>query len=172
MKSHGTLLSLKSDYSGAIKVRPRWPYSRVLVSPEAFESLERAQSLLSPDLQLVLTRGLEPGGWLLKRFHWLGRKLGASVFLILYPTRSHERAEIFSANGHDKDGNHLDVSIIHAGVQKRFLPFGVLTSSSLVDASKEAESVVLDTIYKALRSVGFSVHSNPTESLQIHCDLV
>ena len=166
------LISLDSDYDGAIKVRPRWPYSRVLVSPEALARLEKAQTFLAPDTQFILTRGFEPGGWLLRGLHRLGRKIGGLIFVALYPSRADERAEIFSANGHDQDGNHIDVGILREGIEMRFLPFGVMSSRSQVAANRQSESAIIERAYNALQSAGFQIHSNPTESLQIHCDLV
>jgi len=166
------LVSLDSTYNGVIKVRPRWPYSRVLVSPEALARLEKAQTFLTPNTQIILTRGFEPGGRLLRGLHRLGRKIGGLIFVALYPRRAHERAEIFSANGHDQDGNHIDVSILREGFEMRLLPFGVMSSPSQVAATRQSKSTIIEKAYNALQSAGFQIHSNPTESLQIHCDLV
>jgi hypothetical protein len=89
-------------YQG-IAIKPRWPYKKVAVSYNAFEALKKAQNQLSQhEICLVLTRGYEYEGPLLKKLHKIIRIISAALFCFVYPYRYHERGEIFSANGHNK----------------------------------------------------------------------
>ena len=166
------LITIDSSYAGGIGVKPRWPYRHVAVSSEALRRLEDAQQRLGNDLRLIITRAFEPGGPIVRRLHRLGRAVGSVLFSTLYPHRADERSAIFSSNGHDKDGTHVDVSVEYQGQLLRFLPFGVLSSTEQVRRSSEASSPQLKAVYAALEAEGFRIHSNPTEALQIHCDLI
>ena len=166
-----SLIVLNSSYTGAIKVAPRWPYSEVHVSIEALKRLELAQAKLDSSIRLILTRGFEPGNLITRNLHNLFRKLGGWAFIIVFPGRRSERSEIFSSNGHEIDGRHVDVSIEQYGKIHKFLPCGVFSTCASVELAKVANCALLQDVQGALVECGFTIHSNPTESLQIHCDL-
>jgi hypothetical protein len=144
----------------------------VLLSGLALAGLEEAQRRLTPlRIQLVLTRGYEERGPL-NRLHGMARRVGAVCFRLLYPRRAGERFEIFSPNGHDHDGgNAIDVSVIHEGNRLSFLPWGVFTPYCVLSERKRRHEPVIAAVWAALQEAGFSIHPNPTEALQIHCDL-
>ena len=162
---------LTRSTSGVFRVAPRWPYRIVLLSEMAFCRLEEAQARLMPlRLQLVLTRGYEERGplnWL----HGAARRVGAGLFRLLYPRRAGERFEIFSPNGHDHGGNAIDVSVIHDGKRLSFLPWGVFTPYATLCKLRRQHEPAITAVWAALREAGFAIHPNPTEALQIHCDL-
>src|SRR5580704_16001952 len=90
-------------------VRPRWPHRYVVVSEHAYAQLTAADKLLqNHNIGLVLTRGFEHRNVILNRLHAVARMIGGALFLCLYPTRRNECREIFSANGHDKNGDCVD----------------------------------------------------------------
>lgn len=157
--------------AGAFDVAPRWPYRSVLLSDAALVRLEQAQERLAPlRIRLVLTRGYEPRGplnWL----HGGARRLGAGCFRILYPRRAGERFAIFSPNGHDHGGDAIDVSVIQDGKRLTFLPWGVFTPDEILRARRRRHEATIAAVWAALEEAGFSIHPNPTEALQIHCDL-
>jgi hypothetical protein len=164
-------LSLVPGSHSNLQVAPRWPYKKVVVCREAFCRLQRAQEKLGNSAQLVVTRGFEPGSSFTRTLHGFMRKLGSLVFLLLYPARASEVPEIFSANGHDEDGTHVDVAIQLGGRILKLLPFGVLTPVSRINAAESMHAEVLLLVREALSVVGFRTHQNQTEALQIHCDL-
>jgi hypothetical protein len=166
------LIILNSLYMGAIKVAPRWPYSEVHVSVKALKQLEFAQAKLDSGIRLVLTRGFEPGNLVTRSMYKVLRKLGGLIFAGIFPGRSSERSEIFSSNGHDVDGTHVDISIEQSGRVHNFLPLGVFSTHSSVKRAKESNYALLQKVQRALIECGFVIHRNPTESLQIHCDLI
>ncbi len=150
---------------------PRWPYGSVLLSDLALIRLEEAQARLTPlRLKLVLTRGYEERSPL-NRLHGVARLVGSGLFRLLYPRRADERFEIFSPNGHDHGGNAIDVSIVQDGRILSFLPWGVFTPSLTLDKKRREHEPVLAAVWAALTEAGFRIHPNPTEALQIHCDL-
>jgi hypothetical protein len=153
-------------------VKPRWPSNHVHISDETYARLKEAQTKLqSHDIKLVLTRGYEKERVVFMYLHKLGRKVGATIFCILYPKRIHEVKSIFSTNGHESSGNCIDVSIIHKRNLLRLLPRGVLTSKSAIKSIQQINDHVLRRTYDALKSAGFLIHPNPTEAMQIHCEL-
>jgi hypothetical protein len=97
--------------------------------------------------------------------------VGALLFRLLYPSRANQAPEIFSPNGHDTDGTHVDVAVEVSGTVQKLLPFGVFSTSNQVANIAKREEALLSRVYAALHFVGFRVHSNPTEALQIHCDM-
>ncbi len=163
---------LDSKYNGSIKVRPRWPYTCVAVAPEALRRLEEAQSRLGAEAVLVLTRGYEPGGVMLRCLHSVCRVVASRLFRLLYPSRANQASEIFSPNGHDTDGTHVDVAVEIEGKVRKLLPLGVFSTSHQIATIVKREEALLRRIYGELNSVGFRVHVNPTEALQIHCDMM
>ncbi len=162
---------LSRSAAGAFCVAPRWPYSSVLVSEVALTRLEDAQRRVAPlGLRLVLTRGYEQRGPL-NRLHGLARRIGAGCFRLLYPRRAGESGEIFSPNGHDHGGDAIDVSILHEGRKLSLLPWGVFTPYAVLSGRRRRHEAVIDAVWAALMEAGFAVHSNPTEALQIHCEV-
>jgi hypothetical protein len=143
-----------------------------LICPEAFTRLQRAQDTLGETAQLIITRGFEPGSFMLRRLHSAMRKIGAIIFVLCYPHRLCEAPAIFSSNGHDSDGTHVDVAISQHGNVLKLLPGGVLTPSSTIAAIEAKYSSILENVRTSLSEVGFRIHPNQTEALQIHCDLI
>jgi hypothetical protein len=153
-------------------VRPRWPHNYVLVSERAYSQLIAADSLLlKHNVRLVLTRGFEHQNAIFNRLHAVARIIGAVLFLCLYPGRKNECREIFSANGHDKKGDCVDVSIIYNGKDMHLLPFGVYTGTHTINRLKESYGPTVNLVWQTLKSFGFSIHPNSTEAMQIHCEL-
>lgn len=165
-------LSLPAGYHSNLQVAPRWPYKKVLICPEAFSRLQQAQGKLGQTAQLIITRGFEPGNIILRRLHSFMRKLGAVVFILCYPQRFSEVSEIFSSNGHDTDGTHVDVAVSQNAKLLNLLPSGVLTHAVTIAAIEKEYSNILTVVRMTLTEVGFKTHSNQTEALQIHCDMM
>lgn len=163
------LILLKGEIQG-LKVKPRWPSSKVLIEKVVFFKLIEAQSKLPSSIQLLLVRGYENKKSYLGFFRFLSRWLGIKLFCACYPGRKGEVSEIFGSNGHDIDGSHVDVSIILNGKRLRFLPFGVFTSLSRQKLRAEEHLIVIEKVKSTLRQSGFEIHRNQTESMQIHCD--
>lgn len=153
-----------------LRVAPRWPASQVHLQPVVLARLLDAQRQLPPTIQLLLTRGYEPGGGGLGRFRGLSRRLGIALFRACYPRRHDEVAAIFGTNGHDLDGRHVDVSIVLDGRRLRLLPLGVFTSLPLQQRRIARHASAIHAVKQALLVCGFEIHPNATESLQIHCD--
>jgi D-alanyl-D-alanine dipeptidase len=153
-------------------VRPRWPYDKVLISDEALRRLMAAQSTLSDHgLTLVLTRGYESRGRLIRVAHRLGRAAGMVLFCLVYPHRHRERRAIFSPNGHDRSGDCIDVALVHRGEMLTLLPLGVFTPRWLIRRAQRMHQRELTLAWSALASAGLRVHDNPTEAMQIHCEV-
>lgn len=157
-------------YQG-VMVQPRWPSSKILIDPVAFERLQGVQAELAGDVSLILTRAFEPRasglGWLRN----CSRQLGIALFKLLYPKRRDELADIFGSNGHDVDGTHVDVSLAVQGRRLRFLPLSVFTPIAWQQRRMQQYLPFLVAATTALQRHGFQIHRNATESLQIHCDL-
>jgi hypothetical protein len=133
----------------------------VQLSALALEKLHNAQARLPAEMALILTRGFEPApsklGFARKRF----RMVGIALFKLLYWDRRDEVEEIFG-----------DVSFRLHGRRVRMLPLGVFTPPSMQQRYIGRVASPLAQLRAALVQEGFRIHGNPTESLQIHCDLV
>ncbi len=165
------MLKLGRSENSPLLIAPKWPRNFVYVSDAAYQALLSAQHKLAEhQIQLVLKRGFEPGGIAMQKFRTVLRRTGAHLFCFLYPSRRNETAGIFSANGHDKDGNSVDIAIITANSRLKILPYGVFTSAIAVRKNIETHHWILDLVWSHLRQAGFAIHSNRTEALQIHCD--
>ena len=160
----------RGGYRG-LRISPRWPSSKVLVSTVALEKLQIVQADLPAEICLILTRGYEPRasklGWLRK----FSRIAGIFLFKFVYANRGDEVEDIFGSNGHDEDGTHLDVSLAVNGNRVRLLPLSVFTPISWQKRRAEKHLQSLEIVKSALVHTGFSIHRNKTESHQIHCDL-
>lgn len=167
-----TLLTLTRGTHGGLQIRPRWPAKQVRVNALALKRLQTIQAKLPAEIGLILTRGYEPQasslGFTRKQF----RALGIGMFRLLYRGRRNEIADIFGSNGHDVDGTHIDVSFRQNGRRVRMLPLGVFTPLVWQQHARQRFTSVLPQIHAALIQEGFLIHSNATESLQIHCDLI
>lgn len=159
----------KGDKRG-LKINPRWPSSKVLIEEKVFFQLAEIQSKLPQSIQLMVTRGYENNSSKLGYFRWMSRWLGMRLFCFSNPARKEEVDEIFCSNGHDVDGCHIDVSIVFNGKRLRLLPFGVFTSLSQQYLLTAKNYNVIYMVKLALSEHGFKIHSNQTESMQIHCD--
>lgn len=159
----------KGSYQGLL-IHPRWPARHVLVSPQVFQALCNAQSELPEAIKLILTRGYEAKQTNLGLLRRFSRFLGILIFKSIYPKREKELGEIFGSNGHDVDGNHVDVSFSVLGKRLKFLPLSVFTPLSWQKRRKERSEKKLRQVKFTLMENGFKIHSNETESLQIHCD--
>lgn len=162
----------RSSAATSFLVRPRWPYDKVFISDEAFRRLTAAQGMLSDHgLTLVLRRGYESRGKLVRVAHRLARAVGMMVFCLAYPHRCRERRAIFSPNGHDRSGDCIDVGLVHRGKTLTLLPLGVFTPRWLIRRVQRVHQRELALVWSVLPSAGFNVHHNPTEALQIHCEV-
>jgi hypothetical protein len=165
------MICLTRGAYGALLVCPRWPSSKVLVSPVALQKLQIVQANLPGEISLILTRGYEPRasklGWLRR----LSRIAGIVLFKFVYANRGDEVEDIFGSNGHDIDGTHLDVSLAVNGNRVRLLPLSVFTPISWQKRRAEKHLQSIEIMKNALVHNGFSIHRNKTESHQIHCDL-
>jgi len=160
------MIRLTSHDTAPIKINPRWPDRHVLIDSQALERLYEAQSRLPSAIKLILTRAYQPEGTLQKLFRATGRRL----FSLLYPARRPEINDIFGHNGHANDGTHVDIAISHNGERLNLLPFGVFTPSFIIRRKEYQHRYAILETRKALVAVGFRIHRNPTEALQIHCD--
>lgn len=161
----------RSSPSTPFLVDPRWPYAKVHVSSEALRCLATAQHVLAEHgLMLVLTRGYESRGRLIRLAHRLARIAGMALFGLVYPHRSHEIRAIFSPNGHDRTGDCIDVGIARDGQTLVLLPLGVFTPRWLIQRRRHRYQRELAQAWSALESAGFTIHANLTEAMQIHCE--
>lgn len=165
------MICLPRGRYGELQICPRWPSSKVLVSPVALEKLRGAQADLPREISLILTRGYEPRASKLGGLRKLSRIVGIVLFRLVYANRAGEVDDIFGANGHDVDGTHLDVSVAVNGKRVRLLPLSVFTPISWQKRRVEKYVQPIETVKNALVHNGFSIHRNETESHQIHCDL-
>jgi hypothetical protein len=166
------LITLPRGTHGRLHIRPRWPAQQVRIDPLAFERLRAIQSRLPAEIDIILTRGYEPGASNLGLSRKCFRAAGIALFRLIYPDRKHEVPEIFGANGHDVDGSHIDVSFRLHGRRVRMLPLGVFTPPGMQQRRMKQVVSPLAQLRAALLEEGFRIHGNPTESLQIHCDLL
>jgi hypothetical protein len=164
-------LLLRQGASAGFLIQPSWPSRRVLVSAEAYLRLCNAQQRIGRDTSLILKRGMESPDFPAVLFRKLLRFCGGGIFAVMYPCRARERLQIFTPNGHDRSGDHVDVGIWHAGAKLRLLPYGVFTPLWLVHRIEAKYRLVLSDVRSALEDAGLTIHSNRTEALQIHCDL-
>lgn len=145
------------------------------ISESAYQTLNTAQRIISEQrsgIVLILTRGQEMDSQTKKVMRFVGRKIASCVFRVLHRQRSGEAGVIFSSNGHDDGtGKHIDISVEVNDELLNLLPKGPFTSTHQMDVTKRQYSHILKTVYVALEATGFSIHNNPTEALQIHCDL-
>lgn len=126
-----------------------------------------AQLGLPDGVKLLVTRAYQPE----RRLHAIARGLGTLLFGIVYAGRRAETLSIFGHNGHAADGTHVDVSVQVDGRTLRLLPLGAFTPLFLVKMAARRHAQVLADVRVALAAAGLEVHANPTEALQIHCDL-
>lgn len=166
------MLSFKRGMHEGLKVNPRWPSKQVRISTMAWERLLTAQDQLPAGIRLIVTRGYEPRASRLGISRKLFRAVGINFFRHVYKTRRNEVDEIFGTNGHDVDGNHIDVSVELNQHRLRFLPLGVFTSLAWQKRRTRKFEAELNKVKTALAGQGFCIHKNETESLQIHCDLL
>lgn len=166
-----TLITLRKGHTDGLRIAPRWPSSQIQLDASVLARLHQAQAQLPPAIRLLLTRGYEPRRSGLGGFRTLSRWLGIRLFRTCYPQRHAEVEDIFGANGHDLDGGHVDVSIVLDGRRLRFLPLGVFTSLPWQQQRIARHADCLAAVKQALHDSGFDIHRNPTESLQIHCDV-
>lgn len=169
--SNDSLLTLRRGLHDGLKIYPRWPSSTVLIDRQALEKLKLVHAALPRGVCLAITRAYEPTGTNLTAARIVFRWLGIHLFRLCYSQRIGEIEDIFSANGHDTDGTHVDISIELNGHRLRFLPLGVFTPPSWQRHRVKPVKPVLEILKQALLENGFSIHQNETESLQIHCDL-
>lgn len=166
------MLSFKRGVHEGLKVVPRWPSRQICISKMAWERLLIVQHQLPAGVSLIVTRGYEPSASRIGTSRKLFRAMGIGLFRLTYRMRHDEVGEIFGANGHDVDGNHIDVSIKLNGRRLRFLPLGVFTPPLWQEKRTRPYEAELNKVKTVLVDQGFCIHKNQTESLQIHCDLV
>jgi hypothetical protein len=138
----------------------------IIASPDALRAVEKAQSQLPCNIQLVIKRGYEAETMRLR----ILRRIGRWLFVVLFWTRRDEAAAIFYHNGHADNGDHVDIGVVVNGVLLRFLPFNVFTPMFCVKRIEIKYADVLTQVCAALNVAGFVIHPNRIEALQIHCD--
>lgn len=156
-----------------IAVRPRWPYTEVLITEDTLTALRKGCAAITkqaPGIKLAVIRGYETPEQTGRRN--LLRLLGTTVFLVLYPWRYAEIRSIFSPNGHDRSGQHIDVNFSLNGVNVILLKYGPLTSLTAIRRTVAQLGRELNLIWGTLEACGFRIHPNISEALQIHCDLI
>ena len=169
--SPDAMKQLSTSQNGVLIVKPRWPYRYVHVSERAYERLIKAQDFLDKkDIRLIVTRGYENEGSLLRAGHYVARILGAVLFTLLLPERRNEVKEIFSPNGHTSGGDCVDVGIAYRGQVIDLLPRGVFTTTAKIASIYDEHREVIDAVWNALAASGFTLHPNKTEAMQIHCE--
>lgn len=167
------MLKLAQSSGGEIVIHPRWPSKYVFITENAYSQLRQAQMHLLPhNIKLALTRGYENEGPILKYLRRFMRWIGGVIFCVIYPERSHEWRAIFCPNGHDTFGDCIDVNVICDDRILNFLPYGVFTSKHVISAIRRNNASILNMVWRALEAAGFSIHSNETEAMQIHCELL
>jgi hypothetical protein len=165
------MLAFERGAHEGLKVCPRWPAKQVLIDETAWERLKLAQDSVPAGVRLIVTRGYEPVGV------WPGfvrrrlRAVGIRLFRAVYRARRDEIGGLFGANGHDVDGTHVDVSVELNGRRLSFLPLGVFTPLYWQERRVRPHFSSVEAVKAALIESGFQIHTNKTESLQIHCDL-
>lgn len=164
---------LKKANPEEIIISPRFPYDTVVVSDIAYQQILKVQKMLiSENIELILTRGYESSGKMVKWGHTVARLAGTVLFAVVYPQRIKECWEIFSSNGHDQSSrNCLDISIVYEGKYLNLLPYGVFTSRKCIKRLRDLHSHALGLVWDSLAREGFVVHENYTEAMQIHCEL-
>jgi hypothetical protein len=172
VKLGGPVLELGPGLVEGIRIRPRWPSSRVRIDGRAFDRLLEVQARLPAEIRLILTRGYEPPKTSLGTLRSLSRQLGIMLFRMVHFRRRGEIADIFGPNGHDVDGTHIDVSIEANGRRLRFLRLGVFTPRRWQERAVRPHEPHVTMVKEALQACGFQLHRNATEALQIHCDFV
>lgn len=165
------LITLSPGIENSVQIKPRWPARAVCIDETAWQTLLAVQASLPSHVGLILTRGYEPRASELGKARNSFRRVGIWLFGLLYPGRKDEIPDIFGSNGHDVDGTHIDISIRVHGRRIRLLPLSVFTPSAWQHRRIQKYHAALLTVQIALQEHGFQLHRNPTESLQIHCDL-
>ena len=163
------LIPLRRGIHDNLLVSPRGLSRRVWISEQAFQMLKQAQQGLPEGVTFVVLRAYEPGSWGRRSLRTAIRKAGSLIFKPTFPSRAEGASDIFCPNGHDIDGNHVDVALSLYGTRLRFLPLNVFTPAALI--ARGTSDPAIEAAWNALRSSGFQIHRNPTEALQIHCDL-
>ncbi|MCH8621602.1 hypothetical protein [Undibacterium sp. TS12] len=166
------LVRLPPGTSGNIQIQPRWPARQVLINALAWQKIQDMQAALPSHLGLILTRAYEPRASELGKARTWFRRAGIWLFGCIYRQRKAEIADIFGSNGHDVDGTHIDLSFRLHGRRVRLLPLSVFTPLAWQKKRMDIYREALELVKKELLMRGFTLHSNQTESLQIHCDLV
>ncbi len=167
-----SLLPFKRGTYNGILVRPRWPSAGIAIDRRAWDRLGSVQQALPAGIQLILTRAYEPTGTRTSLVRRIARKTGVRLFGLLYRSRASEIDDIFGANGHDRDGTHVDISISLHGRRLRLLPLGVFTPIRWQNRLTDKYLPAVRSVQSQLINHGFKPHRNKTESLQMHCDLV
>ncbi len=159
--------------SAELIISPRFPYKKVYLSEAVYSQLLQAQKLLCDEnIKIIITRGYEQSSSIIKFSHLIARLLGSLLFCTMYPHRLNERIDIFSANGHDKkDKECVDISILKDDTRICLLPHGVFTSKRRIESIRKTHKDTLQIVWQTLDQVGFTIHKNYTEAMQIHCEL-
>ena len=116
--------------------------------------------------EIILTRGYV--NWnLWRRFRG---KLAKFLFCFLYRENKSDAEFLFNSNGHD-DGLSVDIQIYDVYLKEtiKFLSWkNVFMRRSLAENTIKSNKDVIDMIEKSMNSVGFVVHQDPREQLQMH----
>lgn len=154
----------RGEYKSLI-VKPRWILKKVAIDADVLDRIEKVANELS-DLRLVITRAFESETKIISVL----RKIGRKIFRTAYFWRKNELDEIFSPNGHNIDGRHVDISICQNGKILNLLPLSVFTPLKVIEDKENDYKSLLLRIEKSFEKVGGTFHKNRLERLQIHVD--
>lgn len=166
------MLQLNTKSKCEIFIKPRFPAKSVHIDLDVLEILIDIQKALPHNTRLVLTRGYENPRGVLGLTRSILRLFGIIIFFFMYPRRTKEIFEIFTANGHNQNGKHVDISIMVNGEKINLLPYGVFTPLSIIKKSEDTFKTTISQIEKNLETFGGRLHKNRLERLQIHVDFI
>ena len=164
------MINLSKGQHGAVEIRPRFPANHISIDPHVFQLISEVQDQLPRHTRIIITRGYESPQSVVGVSRTIGRFAGSKIFKLIYPARIAEVPEIFLPNGHDKDGRHVDLSIMENNRIIKLLPFGVFTPPRIIEKNAQLHADTIGLIEAKFRQVGARFHSNQLERLQMHVD--
>jgi hypothetical protein len=164
------MLTLHIGHHQDIEIQPRFPARCVRLDAIIFNRLQAIQKALPQEIRIILTRGYENPNSALGFTRRVLRFTGSILFSLIYPYRFKEIPEIFTSNGHDKDGTHVDISLTVNSIRTNWLPYGVFTSPKIVTKVEKENETLISLIENKIMAMGGSLHRNRLERLQMHID--
>lgn len=164
------MLTLSEGTYKEIEISPRFPARCVRVDEFVFNKLQEIQKSLPQEVLIILTRGYEDPESALGYSRRILRFIGSNLFSIIYPNRNREIIEIFTPNGHDKNGTHVDISLTVHSIKTNWLPYGVFTSPKIIAKVEKENEKLISLIENKIMAMGGRLHHNRLERLQMHVD--